>query len=298
MRLVSRKTVDANAMDAPTRYTLTLSCADCVGITAAINTFLAEHHSAVLGASYYVDESQARFFARQEIVPSPSFTLDAFRRRFAPIARDFRMEWTASEQRQKKRMVILVSKLGHCLHDIFERWQAGELAAEIPCVISNHEAQRDFVERHDVPFHYVPIAEDNRRAAYDHIRRLFEDAHGDVMVLARFMQILPEPLCADYAGRIINIHHSFLPSFAGARPYHQAHQRGVKLVGATSHYVTPALDQGPIIEQDVIRVNHADNAERIVQLGREIEKSVLARSLVYHLEDRVLIHGNHTVVFR
>jgi formyltetrahydrofolate deformylase len=284
--------------DAATRYTLTLSCADRVGIAAAVNMFLAEHQSAVLGASYYVDESHQRFFARQEIVPSPSFTLDAFRQRFAPIARAFQMEWTASEQRQKKRVVILVSKFGHCLHDLFERWQAGELPADIPCVISNHEAQREFVERHGVPFHHVPIDADNKQAAYEHIGRLFEDARGDVMVLARFMQVIPEPLCAAYPGRIINIHHSFLPSFAGARPYHQAHQRGVKLVGATSHYVTPALDQGPIIEQDVIRVSHADSADRLVQLGRDIEKSVLARSLLYHLEDRVLIHGNHTVVFR
>ncbi|MFM0069089.1 formyltetrahydrofolate deformylase [Paraburkholderia aspalathi] len=259
--------------EAPPRYTLTLSCPDRVGIAAAINAFLAEHHSAILGATYYVDESRRCFFARQEIMPSsPSFAIDTFRKRFAPIAKDFQMEWTASEQQQKKRMVILVSKLGHCLYDLFERWQIGELHAEIACVISNHETQRRFVERHEVPFHHVPIT-NNKRDAYDRIQRLFEDAYGDVMVLARYMQILPATLCEAYDGRIINIHHSFLPSFAGAKPYHQAHRRGVKLVGVTCHYVTPDLDQGPIIDQDVVRVSHTDRPDDIVRLGREVEKT-------------------------
>jgi formyltetrahydrofolate deformylase len=208
------------------------------------------------------------------------------------------MDWKISDNSVKKRVVILVSKLEHCLYDLLARWKAGELDIEIPCVISNHDTWRSFVEWHGIPFHHVPVTPDNKAQAYDEVQRLFEDARADTMVLARYMQVLSPKLCAAYPGRIINIHHSFLPSFVGAKPYHQAYGRGVKLTGATCHYVTEELDQGPIIEQDVIRIRHSDRPDDLVRLGRDIEKAVLARGLRYHLEDRVLIHGNKTIVLR
>jgi formyltetrahydrofolate deformylase len=198
----------------------------------------------------------------------------------------------------KKRVVVLVSKQEHCLYDLLARWQSKELDIEIPCVISNHDTFRGFVEWHGIPFHHVPVPADDKAAAYAEVQRLFEEVHGDTMVLARYMQILSPELCAAYPGRILNIHHSFLPSFVGAKPYHQAYTRGVKLIGATCHYVTADLDQGPIIEQDVIRIDHSDSVEDMVRYGKDIEKNVLARGLRYHLEDRVLVHGNKTVVFR
>jgi formyltetrahydrofolate deformylase len=198
----------------------------------------------------------------------------------------------------KKRVVIMVSKQEHCLYDLLARWQSKELDIEIPCIISNHDTFRGFVEWHGIPFHHVPVTADNKDAAYAEIRRLYEEVRGDTMVLARYMQIIPPDMCAAYPGQIINIHHSFLPSFVGAKPYHQAYQRGVKLIGATCHYVTSELDQGPIIEQDVIRIDHSDSVDDMVRYGKDIEKAVLARGLRYHLEDRVLVHGNKTVVFR
>jgi formyltetrahydrofolate deformylase len=194
--------------------------------------------------------------------------------------------------------VILVSKQEHCLYDLLARWQSKELDIEIPCIVSKHDPCRGFVEWHGIPFHHVPVTPDAEEAAYAEIRRIFEEVKGDTMVLARYMRIVPPDMCAAYSGRILNIHHSFLPSFVGARPYHQAHERGVKLIGATCHYVTNQLDQGPIIEQDVIRIDHADSVDDMVRYGKDIEKTVLARGLRYHLEDRVLMHGNKTVVFR
>ena len=191
-----------------------------------------------------------------------------------------------------------VSKQEHCLYDLLARWKGGELNVDIPCVISNHETLRGFVEWHGIPFHHVPVTPDTKPAAYAGIKRRFEEERGDVMVLARYMQILSPELCAAFAGRIINIHHSFLPSFAGAKPYHQAYQRGVKLIGATCHYVTAELDQGPIIEQDVIRVDHSDSPDDLVRYGKDIEKAVLARGLRFHIEDRVLVDGIKTIVFR
>jgi len=178
------------------------------------------------------------------------------------------------------------------------RWQSKELDIEIPCVISNHDTFKGFVEWHGIPFHHVPVTADNKARAFAEVQRLFEEVRGDTMVLARYMQILSPEICAAYPGAILNIHHSFLPSFVGAKPYHQAYQRGVKLIGAPCHYVTADLDQGPIIEQDVIRIDHSDSPDDMVRYGKDIEKTVLARGLRYHLEDRVLVHGNKTVVFR
>jgi len=250
-------------------------------------------------AQHHADQTALRFFMRQEVLAdSLPFGIEQFRESFAPIATQFQMDWKITDSAQKKRIVVLVSKLEHCLYDLLARWQSGELDVEIPCVISNHEVLRKFVEWHQIPFHHVPIAPDAKQDAYRKIIHLFEHAQGDVLVLARYMQILPPAVCDRYPGQIINIHHSFLPSFIGAKPYHQAYQRGVKLIGATCHYVTAELDAGPIIDQDVIRIDHSDAIDDLVRYGKDIEKSVLARGLRYHVEDRVLVHGHKTVVFR
>jgi formyltetrahydrofolate deformylase len=226
------------------------------------------------------------------------FLLTEFRERFRPIATELEMDWKISDSAVKKRVVVMVSKQEHCLYDLLARWQSKELDIEIPCVISNHDTFKGFVEWHGIPFHHVPVTAENKPQAYAEVQRLFEESHGDTMVLARYMQILSPDLCAAHPGKILNIHHSFLPSFVGAKPYHQAYQRGVKLIGATCHYVTSELDQGPIIEQDVIRIDHSDSPDDMVRYGKDIEKTVLARGLRYHLEDRVLVHGNKTIVFR
>jgi formyltetrahydrofolate deformylase len=281
------------------RYTLALSCPDRVGIVAAVSSFIAAHNGWIVEANHHADQEARRFFMRQEILAdSLPFDADEFRRRFASIAGEFHMTWHVSDSAVRKRVVLLVSKQEHCLYDLLARWHAKELDIDIPCVISNHDTFRGFVEWHDIAFHHVPVPADGKNAAFAEIRRLFESHQGDVMVLARYMQILPPELCSAMPGRIINIHHSFLPSFAGAKPYHQAHARGVKLIGATCHYVTPQLDEGPIIEQDVIRVDHSDSPDDLVRYGKDIEKAVLARGLRYHLEDRVVVDGNKTIVFR
>jgi formyltetrahydrofolate deformylase len=286
-------------MSAARRYTLTLSCPDRVGIVAAVSGLIARHQGWIVEANHHADGLGRRFFMRQEILAdSLPFDLATLKREFAPIAQEFGMDWRIADSAQKKRLVVLVSKQEHCLYDLLARWQSRELDVDIPCVISNHETFRGFVEWHGIPFHHVPVTPENKPAAYAEVRRLFDEAGADTMVLARYMQILSPELCRAYPGRILNIHHSFLPSFVGARPYHQAFERGVKLIGATCHYVTEDLDQGPIIEQDVIRIDHSDSPEDMVRYGKDIEKTVLARGLRYHLEDRVLVHGNKTVVFR
>ena len=285
-------------------YTLTASCPDRVGLVAKVASFIAEHGGWILETNLHAEPPgplapSGRFFMRFEIrADSIPLLLTELRERFAPLAESLEMDWRIRDLAVKKRVVILVSRQEHCLYDLLSRWHSGELDVEIPCVISNHEDLRGFVEWHGIPFLHVPVTPDNRPAAFAEIRRLFEEVGGDVMVLARYMQILPPELCRAYPARIINIHHSFLPSFVGARPYHQAWERGVKLIGATCHYVTEELDQGPIIEQDVIRVDHSDTVDDMVRYGKDIEKTVLSRGLRYHLEDRVLVHGNKTIVFR
>lgn len=280
-------------------YTLSASCPDRVGIIAKVSSFIAEHSGWILESSYHADDLTSRYFMRLEIkADSLPFMLSEFRERFRPIAEELEMDWKISDSAVKKRVVLLVSKQEHCLYDLLARWQSKELDIEIPCVISNHDTFKGFVEWHGIPFHHVPVTADNKPAAQAEIRRIYEEVKGETMVLARYMQIIAPDLCEAYPGQIINIHHSFLPSFVGAKPYHQAYQRGVKLIGATCHYVTSELDQGPIIEQDVIRIDHSDSVEDMVRYGKDIEKAVLARGLRYHLEDRVLVHGNKTVVFR
>jgi formyltetrahydrofolate deformylase len=280
------------------RYTLTITCPDGAGIIAAVSGFIAQHGGFIVDASYHTEQDAQLFFMRQEIrADSLPFDAEEFRHRFATLAREFAMSWQLSDSAQKKRLVILVSKQDHCLNDLLHRWRSGELQVDIPCVISNHEDLRSFVEWHRIPFIHVDMQSD-KAAAFDKIAALFEQHRGDTMVLARFMQILPPALCRRYPGRIINIHHSFLPSFVGAKPYHQAYQRGVKLIGATCHYVTDELDAGQIIEQDTVRIDHGDTVEDLVRYGRDIEKTVLSRGLRYHVEDRVMVCGNKTIVFR
>lgn len=278
-------------------YTLRFSCPDRVGIVARVATFLAENGGWILRSSQHSDEDTKRFFMRVEVsADSLAFDLEALRARFAPIAQDMAMDLQISDSAVRRRVVILVSRQMHCLYDLLERWQSGELDIDIPCVISNHEDARGLTEWHGIAFHHVPMPKENKADAYAEIERLFTDAGGEVMVLARFMQILPAPLCERLHGRVLNIHHSFLPSFVGAAPYLQAYRRGVKQVGATCHYVTAQLDDGPIIEQDVTRVNHADSVRDLIRYGKDIEKAVLARGLLHHLEDRVMISGKRTIV--
>lgn len=280
------------------RYTLTLSCPDRVGIVARVAGFFTAFDGWILEASQYADEHNGSYFMRVEVrADSLPFHLAELRERFAPLAEEFGMSWRISDSAIRKRVVVLISQQEHCLYDLLGRWKSRELDIEIPCVISNHETWRGLVEWHGIPFHHVPVTADNREHAFAEIERLFTESGADAMVLARFMQILPPAMCRRHIGRILNIHHSFLPSFVGAKPYHQAHDRGVKLIGATCHYVTEDLDQGPIIEQDVIRVNHRQGVDDLVRLGKDVEKAVLARALRNHLEDRVIVHGNKTVVF-
>ncbi len=286
-------------MPAPRRFILSASCPDRSGIVAGVAGFIAGLGGWILETGHHADAGCGRYFMRIEIrADSLQLGLAELRQRFQPLADEFRMNWRLSDSAVKRRVVLLVSRQSHCLYDLLGRWQSQELDIDIPCVISNHDDLRGFVEWHGIPFHHVRQSAGQRDAANAEIGRLFEAAGGDVMVLARYMQILPPALCEKYPGRILNIHHSFLPSFVGARPYHQAHARGVKLIGATCHYVTAELDAGPIIEQDTVRIDHADTVDDLVRYGRDIEKAVLARALRYHLEDRVLLNGQRTVVFR
>jgi formyltetrahydrofolate deformylase len=283
-------------------YTLTISCPDRSGIIAAVTGFIAQHGGFIVEASYHTEQEAQRFFMRQEIrADSLPFDAAEFSRRFTPLAQEFGMNWQLSDSAIKKRLVVLVSKQDHCLDDLLHRWRSGELQVDIPCVISNHEDLRSFVEWHGIPYIYVDMPSNDPKSkdgAFKRIAALFDEQRGDAMVLARFMQILPPWLCQRYPGRVINIHHSFLPSFVGAKPYHQAYLRGVKLIGATCHYVTSELDAGPIIEQDTVRIDHGDTPDDLVRYGRDIEKTVLSRGLRYHVEDRVLVCGNKTIVFR
>lgn len=280
---------------------LVITCPDRIGIIAAVSGFVSSQGGSIIEANQYSDPVSDTFFMRYVIAGGTlPYGAGGFRDAFAPLAQELSMSWHVTDTAEPRRVVLLVSKLAHCLTDLLHRWQSGDLVFDIPCVISNHESLRALVEWHGIAFHCVPVPAEagEKAAAFERIAELTRDASPDAIVLARYMQILPPWLCREYANRVINIHHSFLPSFAGARPYHQAYERGVKLTGATCHYVTEQLDAGPIIEQDVVRISHHDSIETIVRLGKDVEQTVLARGLRYHLEDRVLVHGNKTVVFR
>jgi formyltetrahydrofolate deformylase len=280
------------------RLVLTITCPDRVGIVAGVTGFIASHGGWVLEAAQHGDLDTGRFFQRIEVLAeSLPFEVSEFGDRFAPLAEELDLTWNLSDTAVPKQVVVLASREDHCLADLLYRWRSGELPCAIPLVVSNHTELAPLVEAAGIPFAHVPVVAGDKVAAFDEICARFEEVGGDVMVLARYMQIVPPEVCERYAGRIINIHHSFLPSFAGARPYHQAHARGVKLIGATCHYATADLDAGPIIEQDTARISHAEGPEQLVALGRDIERAVLARGLRWHLEDRVLLNGNRTVVF-
>jgi len=284
------------------RYVLTVICPDRIGIVAAVTGLLARLGGSVLEAAQHGDLVTGKFFLRIEIVADslPSgIGPDELRAAFEPTASEFAMEWQLSDTDVPKRVVLLASKEDHCLADLLYRWRAGELECDIPYVIANHEDLRGLVEWYGIPFRWVPVGTEPaaKEAAFAEVERIVDEERTDVVVLARYMQIIPPGLCAARPAGIINIHHSFLPSFAGARPYQQAFDRGVKLIGATCHYVTADLDEGPIIEQDTRRIDHADSPSELRRVGRDIERTVLARGLRWHLEDRVLLNGNKTVVF-
>ncbi|MEY7971188.1 formyltetrahydrofolate deformylase [Saccharomonospora xinjiangensis] len=274
-------------------------------MVSRISSFLAEIGGWIVEAAYHTDPDTGWFFTRQAVrAESVPFDVDELRARFAGVARSLGEEtdWSVADTGERPRVVILVSKDGHCLYDLLGRVASGELDADVRAVIGNHDVLADITRAHGIPFHHVPFDRDggdgtDNTAAFAEIAKLVDEHAPHAVVLARFMRILPPELCEAWAGRAINIHHSFLPSFIGARPYHQAYARGVKLVGATCHYVTADLDAGPIIEQDVIRVDHRDTVSDMVRKGRDIEKVTLARGLRWHLESRVLVHGNRTVVF-
>jgi formyltetrahydrofolate deformylase len=280
------------------RLILSVTCPDGVGIVAAVTGFISSHGGWVVEAAQHGDLDSGRFFQRIEIL-AESLPLEPedFRERFAEVADRFGMEWQLSDSDDRKRVVILVSREDHCLVDLLYRWRSGNLHCDIPAVISNHPDLRPLVESHGIDFVHIPVDPERKSDAFAQVLSVCETAEAHAVVLARYMQILPVELCERYPGRIINIHHSFLPSFAGARPYQQAFDRGVKLIGATCHYVTTELDAGPIIEQDTRRIDHSDTPEDLMRIGRDIERAVLARGLRWHLEDRVLVNGDRTVVF-
>lgn len=284
------------------QFVLTFGCPDSTGIVAKLSSFLAERGGWITEAGYFTDPDSNWFFTRQAIrAESIDTTIEQLREEFAPLAEEFgpRAKWSFTDTAQVKKAVLLVSKEGHCLHDLLGRVAENDYPMEVVAVVGNHENLHYIAENHNVPFFHVPFPKDavGKRKAFDQVAEIVNGYDPDAIVLARFMQILPPDLCEMWAGRVLNIHHSFLPSFMGARPYHQAYSRGVKLIGATCHYATGDLDDGPIIEQDVIRVTHKDTPTEMQRLGRDAEKQVLARGLRFHLEDRVLVYGNRTVVF-
>lgn len=279
-------------------YILTLSCVDHAGIIAAVSAALTSGGANILEAQQFGDALTGRFFMRVEFVLLGEATIAPLKAAFEPVAQAHGLEWSMRSSAERKRVMLLASKFDHCLADLMYRWKTGELAMQPVGIISNHPrdtyAHLDFA---DVPFHYVPMVKGEKPAQEAAIRALIEASQADLVVLARYMQILSDDFAGYLAGRCINIHHSFLPGFKGAKPYHQAHARGVKLIGATAHFVTADLDEGPIIEQDVERVSHGDTPEVLVRKGRDTERRVLSRAVRAFLEDRVLMNGATTVVF-
>src|SRR5579871_5991846 len=281
------------------QYVLTLSCPDRPGIVSAVSTFLANSGQNILDAQQFDDVETNKFFMRVVFTAADlAVELPALKTGFAAIAERFAMDWQMRDRASLRRVMLLVSKSDHCLADILYRWRTGELAMIPTAIVSNHPrdtyAGLDFSS---VPFHHLPVTKETKRAQEEAIFNLVQETGTDLVVLARYMQILSDELSARLSGRCINIHHSFLPGFKGAKPYHQAHERGVKLIGATAHYVTHDLDEGPIIEQDVERISHRDTPDVLVHKGRDIERRVLARAVANVLEDRVLLNHGKTVVF-
>jgi len=282
-----------------TRYLLTLSCANRPGIVAAVSTALFEAGFNILDAQQFDDTETGNFFMRVAFnAAGAASDAEVLRAAFAKIAQAFSMTWTMRGEHERKRVVLLVSRFDHCLVDLLYRWRGGELPMEIVAILANYPRETFArIDLGEIPFHYAPVTRQTKLEQEAIVWEIIRDAKADIVVLARYMQILSDGLAAKLSGRCINIHHSFLPGFKGAKPYHQAHQRGVKLIGATAHFVTSDLDEGPIIEQDVEPITHRDTPEDLVRKGRDIERRVLARALSHALEDRVLINRGKTVVF-
>lgn len=278
--------------------TLLISCPDRKGLSAAIANFLYTYNANIIHVDQHQDTTENLFLMRVEW-DLTDFTLDmdAFTPAFAPIADRFHMEWKVALSSRRQRVAIFVSKYDHCFVDLLHRYRSGELPCEIPLIISNHPDCEALARFYGIPFHVIPVTKDNKAEAEAQQKALLIENNIDLIVLARYMQVLSHDFTAAYPQRVINIHHSFLPAFDGAKPYHRAFARGVKLIGATSHYVTEVLDDGPIIEQDVIRISHREDVESLIQKGRDLERVVLSRAVRWHLENRVLVYSNKTVIF-
>jgi formyltetrahydrofolate deformylase len=279
---------------------LTLSCADRPGLVATVAAFLTSHGGNILEAQQYDDRDSGLFFMRVVAeLTDPSNGIDELNAAFRPVANEHGMDWTLRDAAERRRVLLLVSKFDHCLGDLLYRHRIGELPMDVVGIVSNHPmASLNTTMIGDIPYHHLPVTRDTKAQQEAQIKRIVEDTGAELIVLARYMQILSDDLAAYLSGRCINIHHSFLPGFKGAKPYHQAHARGVKMIGATAHYVTADLDEGPIIHQDVEPISHADRPDDLVRKGRDIERRVLATAVAYHLEDRVLVNDARTVVFR
>ncbi len=281
------------------RYVLTLSCANRPGIVATVSTALFEGGFNILDAQQFDDTETGNFFMRVAFNGADaSADAEALRAPFATLAEKFAMSWSMRRTDEKKRVAILVSRFDHCLVDLLYRWRSGEMPMEVVAILANYPRETyEHIDFGDIPFHFLPVTRQTKMEQEARVWEIVRDSKADVVVLARYMQILSDGLAAKLSGRCINIHHSFLPGFKGAKPYHQAHLRGVKLIGATAHFVTSDLDEGPIIEQDVEPITHRDTPDDLVRKGRDIERRVLSRALAHHLEDRVLINRGKTVVF-
>ncbi|HRD60031.1 MAG TPA: formyltetrahydrofolate deformylase [Nocardioides sp.] len=279
-------------------FVLTLSCPDRPGIVHAVTGFLLRFGGNILESQQFDDVRHDRFFMRIDFEVSSPISADVLREEFASVAGEFDMDYELWSSASPYRTLIMVSKQLHCLNDLLFRHSTGSLNIDIPAVVSNHPDAEPLVKTYGIPFHHIPVSPDTKQQAERQLMELVDGEGIHLVVLARYMQILSDGLCRELGGRAINIHHSFLPSFKGAKPYHAAFDRGVKLVGATAHYVTADLDEGPIIEQDVTRVDHTHNPEQLVAAGRDVEAAVLSRAVAWHSQSRVLLNGNRTVVFR
>ena len=278
-------------------YYLRVSCQSTRGIVAAISSYLAAAGCNILDSSQFDDLDTGKFFTRVSFISEEGVTQDQLVEGFKPIAEKFGMASEIHDAKSRMKVLLMVSRFGHCLNDLLYRWRIGALPIDIVGVVSNHLDYQKIVVNHDIPFHHILVTKENKPQAEERIRELVLTTGTDLIVLARYMQILSDRMCQEMSGRIINIHHSFLPSFKGANPYKQAYERGVKLIGATAHYVTTDLDEGPIIEQDTARITHAQSADDYVSIGRDVESQVLARAVHAHIHHRTFINGNRTVVF-
>ncbi|WP_326605163.1 formyltetrahydrofolate deformylase [Streptomyces sp. NBC_01799] len=281
----------------PEQYVLTLSCPDRQGIVHAVSSYLFMTGCNIEDSQQFGDHDTGLFFMRVHFSADAPVTVEKLRASFAAVGDSFRMEWQIHRSSERMRVVLMVSKFGHCLNDLLFRASIGALPVEIAAVVSNHTDFAELVASYDIPFRHIPVTRENKAEAEAQLLELVRTENVELVVLARYMQVLSDDLCKQLSGRIINIHHSFLPSFKGAKPYHQAHARGVKLIGATAHYVTADLDEGPIIEQEVERVGHGVTPDELVAIGRDVECQALARAVKWHAERRILLNGRRTVIF-